>query len=186
MRWGNFLTQLKIENTKSDNQLSASKIEVNGYSPLVMCYFTWLITIVVFVASICSIFVSQSNYNNLVSPSVIAGVTVSGMTPDEAGINMSSIWTGTAIAIIINFLVLVELHIIMYKMSGSHFTALRAMLQLGMIPIYVLMFIIGIVIAVVNWHIFARMSIGGVIGMFIGLEILRQAIIGVSIKAHIG
>lgn len=185
MKWTNFLTKLRVASTWSKNQMSASEIEVSGYPPLLMCYFTWLVTIVVLVGSIISIFVSQANYDFIVEPTVVSGVTVPGMTIEEAGVNITSIWTGTAIAIILNFLVLVELHIVMYKMSDSHFTALRAMLQLGMIPIYLLMLIISIVIAVLVWHIFSGMTIGEVIGMFIGLEILRQVIIGISIKAHI-
>lgn len=185
MKWTNFLTKLKIANNWSKNQMSASEIEISGDPPLIMCYLTWLVTIVMFVASIISIFVSQANYDFIVEPTIVSGVTVPGMTIEEAGVNITSIWTGTAIAIILNFLVLIELHIVMYKMSDSHFTALRAMLQLGMIPIYVLMLIISLVIATLVWHIFSGMTIGEVIGMFIGLEILRQAIIGISIKVYI-
>lgn len=155
MNWKDFLTQLKIANHFSDAELRASRITARGEPISISLYIILLLCLATFFGAILSLIVTSINLNQITSAHEVAGVMISGKDPSELGINVTSldfINFGTLVA---SLATMVELHFMLKSITKSHLSILVTMLQVGMIPLYLLMFVITIAIGMLLYPMFA-------------------------------
>lgn len=172
-----FLTQLRVSKTFSDNELEATRITTNSNKGHVLVYLMWLFAIAGVLGAVLGFWISDVHYQDIISPSEVMGAIIPGSTPEELGIHMNSVWIGTSVILVINLAVMVETYMMVSILTESRLTALRSMIQLGMIPIYLIMFILMFGIGQLCYAIFSRMNIIGTIVMLIAIEVLRQSVL---------
>lgn len=177
MNWKDFLTQLKIANHFSDAELRASRITARGEPIPSLLYIIFLLCLATFFGAILSIIVTSINLNDITSADEIAGVTIPGKDPSELGINLTSLYFINVGTLVASLATMVELHFMLKSITKSHLSILVTMLQVGMIPIYLVMFITTIVIGMVLYPIFASTAVIEPIMALVAIAGLFQAII---------
>ena len=177
MNWKNFLTQLKIANHFSDAELRASRITARGEPISSSLYIIFLLCLATFLGAILSLIVTSINLNDITSADEIAGVMVLGKDPSELGINVTSLHFINVGTLVASLATMVELHFMVKSITKSHLSILVTMLQVGMIPLYLVMFVITIVIGMVLYPVFASTAVIQPIMALVAIAGLFQAII---------
>ena len=159
MNWKNFLTQLKIANQFSDAELRASRITARGEPVSSLLYIIFLLCLATFFGAILSIVVTSIDLNAITSAHEVAGVMIPGKDPSELGINVTSLGFINVGTLVASFATMVELHFMLKSITKSHLSILVTMLQVGMIPLYLLMFVITIFIGMILYPVFASTEV---------------------------
>lgn len=177
MNLKDFLTQLKIANHFSDAELRASRITARGEPVLISLYIILLLCLATFFGAILSLIVTSINLNDITTAHETAGVMLPGKDPSELGINVASLTLINVGTLVASFATMVELHVMLKSITKSHLSILVTMLQVGMIPLYLLMFVITIFIGMILYPVFAFTAVIEPIMTLLMIGGLFQAII---------
>ena len=102
---------------------------------------------------------------------------IPGKDPSELGINVTSLGFINVGTLVASLATMVELHFMLKSITKSHLSILVTMLQVGMIPLYLLMFVITIFIGMILYPVFAFTAVTEPIMTLLMIGGLFQAII---------
>lgn len=159
MNLKDFLTRLKIANHFSDAELRASRITARGEPISSSLYIIFLLCLATFFGAILSLIVTSINLEPITSAHEIAGVMIPGKDPSELGINVTSLHFINIGTLVASLATMVELHFMLKSITKSHLSILLTMFQVGMIPLYLVMFVITIVVGMILYPVFASTAV---------------------------